>query len=49
MYTINFCHKNKEQWQKIAKMLQNVNKFCDAENIFKNYVFEKIGLLSKFY
>jgi hypothetical protein len=52
MYTIDFCHKSKEQWQKIAEMqimLQNVNKFSDVENFFKNYVFEKTSLPGKFY
>jgi hypothetical protein len=33
---------------KNCRMLQNVNKFYDVENIIKKYVFEKIGLLSKF-
>ncbi len=50
MYTIDFSHKSKEQWQKIAEMqimLQNVNKFSDVEKYFQNYLFLKISFLSK--
>jgi hypothetical protein len=42
MYTIEFCHKNKEQWQKIEEMqimLQNVNKFSDIDIYFRKLSF----------
>jgi hypothetical protein len=44
MYTIDFCHKSKEQWQKIAEMqirLQNVNKYSDVEKYFRKLCFWK--------
>jgi hypothetical protein len=44
MYTIDFSHKSKEQWQKIAEMqimLQNVNKFSDVEKYFRKLSFFK--------